>query len=69
MTWTRDRVAVVADWAWPHVAQHLRAVLPGERAIRGVHRWAAGDAHRERCRALGLHGYRLHDARHHWASV
>jgi len=23
--------------------------------------------HRERTRALGLEGYRLHDARHHWA--
>lgn len=25
------------------------------------------DVHRERCRALDLAGYRLHDARHHWA--
>ncbi len=65
--WTRDRMALVADWAWLHVERHLRAVLPGERVFRGVHRWAAGDMHRERCRALGLTGYRLHDARHHWA--
>ncbi len=25
------------------------------------------EAHRQRLRALGLIGYRLHDARHHWA--
>ncbi len=64
---TRDRIARVADWAWPFVEQHLAAVLPGERLFRGIHRWAAGDVHRERCRALGLEGYRLRDARHHWA--
>jgi hypothetical protein len=32
-----------------------------------MHRWAASEYHRERCRALGLLGYHLHDARHHWA--
>ncbi len=41
--------------------------MPGERLFRGLSRWHAGDAHRERFRALGLLGYRLHDARHHWA--
>ena len=65
--WTRDRLARVADWAWPYVEAHLASVLPGERVFRGVDRWIAGDAHRERLRALGLAGYRLHDARHHWA--
>jgi hypothetical protein len=33
----------------------------------GLDRWAVGEAHRQRLRALGLAGYRLHDARHHWA--
>jgi hypothetical protein len=28
---------------------------------------AVGEADRQRLRALGLEGYRLHDARHHWA--
>jgi integrase len=65
--WTRDRIALVADWAWPHVERHLKTLTPGERLFRGLHRWVAGDVHRARCRALGLTGYRLHDARHHWA--
>jgi integrase len=66
-SWTRDRLARVADWAWPIVAEHLATVLPGERVFRGLDRWAVGEAHRQRLRALGLEGYRLHDARHHWA--
>lgn len=65
--WTPDRPARVANWAWPYVEAHLASVLPGERVFRGVDRWMAGDVHRERLRALGLVGYRLHDARHHWA--
>ena len=65
--WTRDRIARVADWAWPWVEAHLRGVLPGERVFRGVDRWQAAHVHRERLRALGLVGHRLHDARHHWA--
>jgi hypothetical protein len=44
-----------------------RALTPGERLFRGIHRWAASGAHRERVRALGLVDYRLHDRRHHWA--
>jgi integrase len=66
-SWTRDRLARVADWAWPWVAEHVATVLPGERVFRGLDRWAVGEAHRQRLRALGLEGYRLHDARHHWA--
>jgi integrase len=65
--WTRDRLARVADWAWPALQEHLASVLPGERVFRGLDRWDVGDVHRERLRALGLTGYRLHDARHHWA--
>jgi hypothetical protein len=59
--------ARVADWAWPWIQEHLQTVLPGERVFRGIDRWQAGDYHRERLRALGLEGHRLHDARHHWA--
>jgi integrase len=65
--WARDRLARVADWAWPFLQEHLATVLPGERVFRGLDRWQASDAHRERLRAIGLEGYRLHDARHHWA--
>jgi integrase len=65
--WTRDRISYIADWAWPHIEQHLETVLPGERLFRGMDRWQVGDHHRERCRVLGLEGYRLHDSRHHWA--
>jgi len=42
-------------------------LTPGEQVFRGVDRWDAGEHHRERLKALGLEGYRLHDARHHWA--
>ena len=38
-----------------------------ERVFRGLDRWAVGEAHRQRLRALRLEGYRLHDARHRWA--
>jgi integrase len=65
--WTRDRLARVADWAWPYLQEHLAAVLPGERVFRGLDRWQVGDVHRDRLRAIGLEGYRLHDSRHHWA--
>ncbi|MBA3894934.1 MAG: hypothetical protein H0X69_14820 [Gemmatimonadales bacterium] len=41
--WTRDRIARVADWAWPYVEAHLAAVLPGERIFRGVDRHQAGE--------------------------
>jgi len=65
--WTRDRLARVADWAWPALQEHLASVLPGERVFRGLDRWQVSELHRERLRALGLEGFRLHDARHHWA--
>ncbi|HEX3236141.1 MAG TPA: hypothetical protein VHR41_18245 [Gemmatimonadales bacterium] len=37
--WTRDRLARVADWAWPLVHEHLATALPGERVFRGWDRW------------------------------
>ena len=65
--WNRDRLAYIADWAWPFVDRHLATLLPGERIFRGIDRWKASDYHRERLRALGLAPLRLHDSRHHWA--
>jgi len=66
-TWSRDRLAPVARWAWAFIEQHLATLTPGERLFRGLDRWEAGDYHRERCRVLGFEGYRFHDSRHHWA--
>jgi len=63
----RDRIARVSDWAWPFFEAHLKNLTPGERVFRGITRWDVSDVHRERCRALGFLGARLHDARHHWA--
>ncbi len=65
--WNRDRLAYIADWAWPFVERHLARLLPGERIFRGINRWKASDYHRERLRAFGLPPLRLHDCRHHWA--
>ncbi len=65
--WNRDRIARVADWAWGYLEAHLATLTPGERLFRGISRWDAAEAHRERCRALGFTDYRLHDSRHHWA--
>jgi len=64
--WNRDRIARVADWAWPHVTAHLATLLPGERLFRGITANAALHVHSERLRVLGLPHHRLHDARHHW---
>jgi integrase len=66
-TRARDRVARISDWVWPHVQAHLRTLTPGERMFRGMDRWDATSAHRARCVLLELGGYRLHDARRHWA--
>ena len=65
--WNRDRLAYIADWAWPFVERHLTTLLPGERIFRGIDRWKASDYHREQLRALGLPPLWLHDSRHHWA--
>ena len=63
----RDRVAYIAEWAWPFVKAHLDRLTPGERAFRGIDRWQVQDAHRERQRVCGLTQLRVHDARHHYA--
>jgi integrase len=49
------------------VEEHVGAVLPGQRLLLGLDRWTVGEARWQRLRGLGLTGYRLHDARHHWA--
>jgi integrase len=64
---SRDRIAYVAEWAWPFVAGHLASLTPGERVFRGIDRWEVQDHHRARQKALGLPILRFHDSRHHWA--
>jgi integrase len=67
-TATRDRVAIVADWAWPIIEGYVRTLLPGARLFPDwfrddtVSRW-----HAETLKALGLPHMPLHNARHHWA--
>ena len=72
---TRDRVCRVADWAWPHVWEHIRDLLPDAPLFPGWNRWTLSDWHRE-CvgwdeeQKAGLNlavRYPLHAARDHWA--
>jgi integrase len=72
---TRDRVCRVADWAWPHVWEHLRDLLPDAPLFPGWNRWTLSDWHRETVgwneeSEVGLNlpaRYPLHAARDHWA--
>lgn len=66
----RDRMVRVAEWAWPEVEAHVRALLPDARlfpAIRDRH--AVTKYHKALMRSdhLGRPELRLHDSRHHWA--
>lgn len=73
-TYTRDRIALVADWAWPYVAELLKGKHPDARIFDGVvDRWTAADFHRDAVKALVkkghkvFAGYTMRDARHTWA--
>lgn len=67
-THSRDRMARVADWAWPMIERHVQNMLPQSRLF-GEHRtrWNVSDRHRDTVKALGLPVYPLHNARDHWA--
>lgn len=67
-THSRDRMARVADWAWPMIERHVRDKLPQSRLF-GEHwtRWVVSKRHRETAKQLGLPVYPLHNARDHWA--
>ena len=45
----------------------LEDASAGRARVSWNHTMGVSDVHRERLRALGLAGYRLHDSRHHWA--
>jgi integrase len=69
-THTRDRVAVVADWAWPIIAAYVRQMLPAARLfpaewkvyqVNHWHRWTAKETLKLSRRL------KVHAARHHWA--
>lgn len=68
----RQRVSVVADWAWPYVQQVIRSKLPGARLFPDA--WAE---HPDRLtkmhagiqKALKLPVYTLHHSRHSWAAT
>jgi len=69
-THTRDRVAVVADWAWPIVAEYVRRMLPTAPLfpkkwktyqVAHWHAWIVGE------RLTLPRRIKVHAARHHWA--
>lgn len=78
---TRDRVARVAEWAWPAVWAHAAARTPTARLFPAWSRFTVSDWHRQavgdgvkdthgRVAAPGLalaRRYPLHCARDHWA--
>lgn len=65
-THTRDRMALIAEWAWPEIHAYLKGFLPGvllfPRNPSTISHW-----HLETVRALTLPEYPAHNARHHWA--
>jgi integrase len=63
----RDRVAVIAEWAWRYVEPHLVNALPNAPVFPNTDRWRAADAHNEACGAIGIGDYHMHDARHSYA--
>ena len=67
-THARDRIARVAQWAWPYVERHIAALHPDTPLFPpGVDRWAARETRVDACKALGIANYRQQDHRHSWA--
>jgi integrase len=65
---TRDRMAVVDDWAWPAVVALLRHKLPAAEVWPGWNRWTCSDLHREAVIAAKLERrYPMKNSRHTWA--
>lgn len=73
-TYTRDRIARVADWAWPFFEPLLDKKHPDARIFDEIpDRWTAGDVHKAAVDALVekghtiYAGYTMRDHRHTWA--
>jgi len=66
-TRTRDRIAKVAEWAWPMIEKHISLLTPNAQLFPGINRWTASDKHREACVALEIEDYQLKDSRHTYA--
>lgn len=67
-THTRDRMARVADWAWPIFWGCAKDHLPTARLWQETQRrFTVSDWHREAVKALTQPPYPLKNARHHWA--
>lgn len=72
--YTRDRIARIADWAWPYLEPLLEGKHPDSRIFNEIpDRWKAGDAHNDATASLiekghAIYGgYTMRDARHTWA--
>lgn len=67
---TRDRVCIIAAWAWQIVKAYATDLNPGDPLWPGMHRTSADHAHRRVIKALGLEPcYALYNSRHHWAAT
>lgn len=66
-TAARDRIAKVAEWAWPAVERYVGLLTPNAPLFPGINRWTASDKHREACEALDIEDYQLKDSRHTYA--
>jgi integrase len=66
-TKARDRIAKVAEWAWPMIEEHIALLTPNAPLFPGINRWTASDKHRDACKALEIEDYQLKDSRHTYA--
>lgn len=66
---TRDRICLIADWAWQIVKAFMLDLQPSDFLWPGMHRTSPEHAHRRIVRALELQHYPLYNSRHHWAAT
>jgi integrase len=66
-TKARDRIAKIAEWAWPMIQNHILLLTPNAPLFPGINRWTASDKHRAACKALEIEDYQLKDSRHTYA--